>query len=191
MNVPRLQHLRPQLALSALLATLGTLTATPPPVPAFEVEVWMVELPTGVSSDFASSLPAPGRLEVSPLDADTWLQSIGGHDNASTHLVLALSEAEEFSIELPKIGCGFHGTGTLADGTVHFQLVSVDNPERAMPECVFGAPSSPAAADAIEPGRASAREATVNVGDRETLVFAPADRGDGLQRLVLWRTVAK
>lgn len=189
MNVPRFQHLRPQLAMSALIASLGTLSATPPPAPAIEVEVWMVEVPAGVSADFASSLPLPGKFEVSSLDADTWLQSMGGHDNASTHLVLGLSESEEFSIELPKIGCGFHGTGTLADGTVHFQLVSIDNPERPMPDCTLSAPLSPA--PAIVPGKASAREATVNVGDRETLVFAPADRGDGLQRLVLWRTVAK
>jgi len=185
MNVRSTQILPLSLTLTSTIAALATLTAAP----AFEVELWMVELPAATSLQCPESLPNAGRLEVSSTNADAWLKAMGGDQVTSTHLVLALTDAEEFSIELPKIGCCFHGAGTLADGIVHFNVVSVDNPDRPMQDCAVTGPA-PSAPVAL-PGRASARETQVKVAGDHTLLFAPADRGDGRRRLILWRTVAK
>ena len=189
MNIRSTQILPVSLTLTSAIAALATLTAAPAEAIAFEVELWMVELPASSSLECPESFPDAGRLEVSSTNAAAWLKAVGGDQATSTHLVLALTDAEEFSIELPKIGCCFHGAGTLEDGMVRFDVVSVDNPDRPMQNCALDAPA-PSAPVAL-PGRASARETRVRVADEHTLLFAPADRGDGRQRLILWRTVAK
>ena len=176
-------------ALLTSLASVATLSAAPAGGNAFEVEVWMVELPPASAITAPETIPGAGRLQLSSLDAATWLQSVGGASATSTHLVLNLADSEDFSIELPRLGCSFHGTGTLEDGAVRLDLVSVDSPERPMPDCNLEEAEAPAPTPPA--GRASARETSITVSADHTLVFSPADRGDGRQRLILWRTVTK
>jgi hypothetical protein len=149
----------------------------------------MVELPPAATVAGPEALPGTGRLQLSSVDAATWLKSMGGEESAATHLILSLADAEDFSIELPKLGCTFQGSGMLEDGAVRFDLVAVDSPDRPLPDCTLNGTMSTAAPVAM--GRASVKETSLTVSSDHTLVFTPADRGDGRQRLILWRTIPR
>ncbi|RFC46503.1 MAG: hypothetical protein DVB23_001611 [Verrucomicrobia bacterium] len=150
----------------------------------FEIEVWLVELPREVPGESTLSLPLPGRLQLSDIDSATWLESTGGENAASSHLLLEVKSREEFSVELPTVGCSFHGTGSLQEGTIVFELVTIDNPNRPEMDCALGKNPTPSSSPA---GRASARENRLAVRQSDTMVFVPVDRGDGRRRLILWR----
>ena len=77
----------------------------------------------------------------------------------------------------------------LEDGAVRFDLVAVDSPDRPLPDCTLNGTMSTAAPVAM--GRASVKETSLTVSSDHTLVFTPADRGDGRQRLILWRTIPR
>ncbi len=179
---------RTALSLSPSLVT-GLFLMVPPFAEAktYSVEIWLIDLPAGVLTGTPSSLPDPGRLDLSPVDADAWLASFGGPEGVSTHLLLELEDAEHFDIELPCLGCSFHGRGVLESGAVRFDLVSMDNPERPGFGCAI---SSPEACAPVFPGKAVIRESRLRMENLQTLVFRPVDRADGRDRLVLWRSVA-
>jgi len=153
----------------------------------YSVEVWLLDVPSG---GVASPLPDTGRLQLSPVTAEDWLTAFGGKGAVATHLVLDLAHAEDFSIELPGLGCAFHGQGALLEETsgVRFDLVSLDTPERAKPDCAL---TGPAIDPATLPGKGSARETRLRVENGQTLVFTPVRRADGRERILVWRTLVK
>jgi hypothetical protein len=153
----------------------------------YSIELWVLEAPANAVT---ATLPEPGRLVPSSTAAEAWMADFGGGTGVATHLVLDLADAEDFSIELPALGCAFHGQGTVQPGPggIRFDLVSLDSPERDRPDCSRDGGIVP---DLLPAGKASARQTRFQAADGQTLVFAPANRADGRRRVILWRTVVK